>query len=239
MTLVSLLGAACSGGDADPSGQGGAAPEDIAFSVRIVDATASPVTPLEGVEVCVADRPDVACATSDADGRLMMSLPAESELMLRCESESYGPAYMTWTVGTEDIDAGSFSLLTKTKMGLLIALSGAEAWPEKGAITANVYEDLDARTTRVAGATFAITPNAGGGPAYVSAQKVPDPSLTASTEGGPAVFFDVEEGEVTITLEHPSRECSGGFGWKAGDERSLRSKIFPGGLSNVTFVCSP
>jgi hypothetical protein len=101
-----------------------------------------------------------------------------------------------------------------------------------------VYEDLETRTTRVAEATFTIAPATGGGPVYVSAQKLPDPSLTASTEGGPAVFFDLD-GEVTITIAHPTRACVGGFGWAAGDERSLRSKVFPGGLSNVTFVCPP
>ena len=91
----------------------------------------------------------------------------------------------------------------------------------------------------MAGATFTIAPKSGGGPTYISAAKLPDKTLTASTEGGPALFFDLDPGEVTLTIAHPDRQCVGGFGWEAGDDKSLGSKIFAGGLSNVTFVCPP
>jgi hypothetical protein len=243
MTLLSLLGAACSDGG-DPSGPGGGGgaggspPPGIKFSVRIVDATASPTLALQGVEVCAADRPDVACATSDADGNVELSLPPGSELMLRCEGPSHGPMYMTWAIGESDIDAGTFSLLDKTRIEGLVTFSGAKEWPAKGAILANVYEDLVKRDQRVAGATFTITP-AAGGPVYVSDSKFPDPSLMASTAGGPAVFFDADPGEVTIAIEHHTRACKGGFGWDAGSDEALRSKVFEGGLSSVTFVCPP
>lgn len=243
VTLISLPGAACSE-RGNPSGNGGGgsggAPSNgIVFSVQIVDATTSPPLPLKSVEVCAADRPDIACATSDADGRLTLSLPVDSELMLRCEGPSHGPMYMTWAIGSDDIDAGTFSLLDKTKMAALVTFSGAMEWPAKGAILANVYEDLVKRDQRVAGATFTITPDAGGGPVYVSDAKLPDPSLAASTAGGPAVFFDLDPGEVTIAIGHPTRTCTGGFGWKTASSSALRSKIFAEGLSSVTFVCPP
>src|SRR5688572_27512055 len=154
--------------DGGTGGAGGGDPTTVSFTVRIVDATLTPETPLEGVEICAAERPDVPCATSDADGYVALTLPAKSELMLRCEGKNHGPAYMTWAIGTTDIDAGNFSLLDKTKTGLLLTLAGAESWPQSGAITVNVYEDLVTRDERVAGATFAITPVGGGGPVYVS-----------------------------------------------------------------------
>lgn len=207
----------------------------IAFHVRIVDALAA--MPLEGVEVCAAEHPEVECAISDADGDVALELPASTELMLRCEGAEHGPAYMTWTIGDEDIDAGSFGLLDVTRTGLLLGLSGAQAWPDQGAITVNVYEDLALRDTRVADVTVRVSP-AGGGPVYIGEAKLPDPTLTASTVGGPAVAFDLV-GDVTVSIEHPTRTCTAGFGWSTSSPTALRSRIFPGGLSNVTFVCPP
>jgi hypothetical protein len=207
----------------------------IAFHVRIVDGLAT--TPLEGVEVCAAEHPEVECAVSDENGEVDLELPANSELMLRCEGAEHGPAYMTWTIGDEDIDAGSFGLIDEVRTGLLLGLSGAQAWPDQGAITVNVYEDLVARDTRVADVTVKVSP-AGGGPVYISEAKLPDPSLTATTTGGPAVAFDLE-GDVTVSIQHPTRTCTAGFGWETGSPTELRSRIFPGGLSNVTFVCPP
>src|SRR5689334_13644382 len=120
-----LFIAACGGGGGGSGGSGGGTgggsstgPESVSFSVRLVDATAMTDTPLEGIEVCAADHPEVECATSDADGKLTMTLPAESELMLRCENDAYGPMYMTWAIGSEDIEAGTFSLLEKSKLSL-------------------------------------------------------------------------------------------------------------------------
>jgi hypothetical protein len=249
--LAAVLVAACSddGGNTGSGGSGGGGgtggsgggtgPETISFAVRLADATAMTDKPLEGIEVCAADHPEIACATSDVDGKLTLTLPAESELMLRCENDIFGPMYMTWAIGAEDIDAGTFSLLTKPVLEAFVKLSGGTEWPEKGAIIANVYDDLVVRDERVPGATFTIAPESGGGPVYVSPEKLPDKALTASTEGGPALFFDLDPGEVTITIDHPDRTCVAGFGWAADGDKALRSKIFAGGVSSVTFVCPP
>jgi hypothetical protein len=226
------------GGNGGGGGGGSGGAASIAFSVRLVDPTAATETPLVGVEVCAAGHPEIACSTSDADGNVLLELPAGSELMLKCEGPLHGPMYMTWAIGTEDIAAGDFGILEKAKLGALVGFSGAMEWPAKGAVLANVYEDLVERDQRVAGATFAIVP-AAGGPVYVSEGKLPDPSLQASTTGGPAVFFDEVDGEVTVTIAHPTRTCYGGFGWPTSSSLSLRSRVFPGGASTVTFVCPP
>jgi hypothetical protein len=209
----------------------------IAFHVKVIDARSQEILP--GVEVCAADRPEIACATSGSDGMLDMQLPPDSELMLRCQSATHGPAYMTWTIGRLDIDAGTFSLLEKSAAETFIALSGGTQSATQGAITVNVYEDLVKRDKRVAGASFTITPNTGAGPTYVGKSKLPDRSLTSSTDVGPGLFYDLAPGDVTITISHPTRKCTGGFGWKTNDATALRSRIFGGGLSNVTFVCPP
>ncbi len=220
-------------------GIGGAQPETIGFTVTLTDALSDEPTGLEGVEVCAAERDDVPCATSDADGFVAMELPANSELMLRCSGGGYGPMYMTWSIGESDIAAGQFGLIAEDRMPPLFAIAGADEWPEKGAIIVNVYDDLEERSTRVAGATFTISPDDGGGPVYVNEQPLPDPELQATTLGGPAVFFDLQDGEVEIAIAHTERTCGAGFGWPGASPVSLRSRIFAGGLSSITFVCPP
>jgi hypothetical protein len=210
----------------------------ITFKVKLVDARA-PDTLLAGIEVCAADRADIPCATSAADGTVTMALPRDSELMLRCKNDRYGPVYMTWSIEKKDIDAGTFSLLEKSAIDLFITYSGGKPSADKGAITVNVYDDLVNRNKRVAGATFTITPKKGGGPVYVGPAMLPDTDLIASTEGGPGLFFDLDPSEVTIAIEHPTLKCTGGFGWKTDKPNALRSRIFGGGLSSVTFVCVP
>lgn len=210
----------------------------ISFAVKLVDATAQD-TALQGVNVCVPGRSDVACAKSGADGAVKLGLPAGAEVMIGCENKAYGPVYMTWTLGNADLDAGRFGVFTRSTASSFVELSGGKLTPTAGALMVNVYEDLVERTKRVSGATFTLTPKAGGGPTYVSATKLPQPSLTASTEGGPGLFYDLAPGDYTVTIAHPTRTCKGGFGWKAEGPTSLRSRVFGGGISNVTFVCPP
>ncbi|MFO0748964.1 MAG: hypothetical protein U1F43_25355 [Myxococcota bacterium] len=184
----------------------------------------------------------LACATSAADGSVAMQVPAHAEIQLRCEGANHGPAFMTWATGGDDIDAGTFSLLNTQFQDAFVELAGATTWPETGAITANIYEDLVLRKVRVAGATVSIAP-AGGGLAYVSDARLPDPALDASTLGGPAVFVDLAESasgdDVVVTISHPTRDCRGGFGWPTDDPRALRTRVRAGALVNFTFVCPP
>jgi len=232
--VVALAGALAACPD-----EGADAPSDITFTVRFVDAVAPDSGPLVGVEVCVAERADIACDVSDAGGRVMLVVPADTDILLRCHGASHGPAFMTLRTGKDDLDAGVFQLLEEDFQSAFVELAGADDWPTTGAITANVYEDIVDRTTRVADVTFTILP-AGGGPTYAGDARLPDPTLGATTLGGPAIFYDRQAGEeVAITVAHPSRTCTGGFGWPGGDARTLRTRVYAGAISNVTFICPP
>ena len=231
LTFILMALTACG----DDAGSGGAPPSsNVRFTVQVLDAQTPDV--LEGVELCVADQPDIPCAVSDAQGNVELSLPANSELMIRCEGPEHGPMYMTWTIGDADIDADTFRIVKSGTIDALLGIAGAEAWPEQGAIIANVYSDLDAKEP-VAGASFVISP-AAGGPVYLDETPLPDPELTATTIGGPGVFFDIEDGEITIRASH-EHPCRLGLGWQADTADSVRSRVFAGGLSSVTFVCAP
>jgi hypothetical protein len=235
--LFAAVTAGC-GGDPETAPDGvDPAAETIAFTVAFVDAVFK--EPLVGVEVCAAGRDDVPCAATAADGVVTLDLPAESELMLGCTIATHVTTYMTITTGRDDYDANVFMLLNLGAANALRTLSGAPDNPAKGIVIGNVYEDLAQRDQRVAGATYALSPAAGIGPVYGGEGGFPDPALTQSTIGGPGVIFDLDPGETTVTLSHSSRTCEGGFGWPTESATSLRTRVFAGGMSTVTFVCPP
>jgi hypothetical protein len=207
----------------------------IDFQVAFADAQTGGV--LEDVEICAAGRDDVPCATSDAQGHVALALPADSELMLRCQSSTHGPAYMTLAIGHEDTNVGKFALLTKTSQNLLLVLSGADDTTDHGGITVNVYTDLEKRDERVAGGAATLFPDTGKPAVYVSDAKLPDPALDAMTLGGPGLFVDIPPGDAVVSFSHPSSVCGPGFGWPTDDSLSLATQVFPGAISNVTFVC--
>jgi hypothetical protein len=209
--------------------------DHIRFQVAFVDALGGQT--LEGVEICVEGDAGTPCATSNAQGAVSLDLPAGRELMLGCRSATHGPAHMTWTIGHEDIQAGSFGLLEAGIQGALYQLSGGADFEGHGAITVNVYTDLVERDAWVPGVTMSISATEAVGPVYISEAMLPDPDLQATTIGGPGVFVDVAPGEVSVTIAHDDLPCAPGFGWASEEPLTLRSQIFAGSLSNVTFVC--
>lgn len=233
--FLGLFNLGCSGDDGSDDGHEPSGATSISFQVAFADAQNG--NALEGVEICAAGRDDVPCATSDANGAVQLDLPANSELMLRCQSATHGPAYMTLAIGEDDMDVGKFGLLAKTSQTLLMALSGAKDTKNHGTITVNVYTDLVKRDERVAGGSATVFPDTGKPAVYVSDSKIPDPSLQAMTLGGPGVFVDVPPGDAVVTFSHPSVVCGPGFGWPTDDALSLATQVFPGAISNVTFVC--
>lgn len=233
--VLAFLGLGNLGCSGDDGSSDGSPATHIEFQVAFADAQSGGA--LEGVEICAAGHDDVPCATSDENGAVALTLPANSELMLRCQSATHGPAYMTLAIGEEDLKVGTFGLLGKTSQQLLMALSGAKDTTDHGAITVNVYSDLVKRDERVAGGSATLLPDSGKPAVYVSDAKLPDPKLEAMTLGGPGVFVDVAPGDAVVTFSHPSVVCGPGFGWPTDDALSLATQVFPGAISNVTFVC--
>jgi hypothetical protein len=238
--LIAASVAGC-GGESDPAasaaGDVNQGAQTISFTVGFVDAVSK--EPLADVTVCAAERDDVPCAISDADGVVTIDLPADSELMLACTHDTQVPTYMTLATGQADFDANVFMLLSKAFAPAFIKLGGGTEDPTKGILVANVYEDLVVRDKRVADAAYTLAPVAGIGPVYGAEGGLPDTTLTQTTMGGPAAIYDLDPGDATVTLSHPSRTCAGGFGWATESATALRTRVFAGGMSTVTFVCPP
>ncbi len=212
-------------------------PSAVTLSVRFIDAATR--DPLVGVRVCAAERDEVPCSTTRADGGVTIALPADSELMLACTIETHAPMYMTLKTPAANFDVGIFRLIDKKTAAAFVVAAGAPEDPARGIVLANVYDELERREQRVADATFTLDPAEGTGPVYGGAIGVPVPGLTGSTTGGPGMFFNLSPGNRTVKIAHPSRRCVRGFGWPTPSETSIRTKVYAGGLSTVTFVCPP
>jgi hypothetical protein len=226
---TSSAGSGGSGGDPGP--------RLVSLSATFVDARTQ--APLSGLDVCTAERDDVPCGKTDAQGRIEIAVPADAEILLACTIETHVPTYMTLKTPSDAFDVGVFRLLDASLAETFVSLAGASQERDHGIVIANVYEDIVVRDVRVADATFSLSPEGGLGPIYGGPIGLPDPSLDATTAGGPAAFFELSEGERTLSIEHATRRCVGGFGWPAGGDSSLRTKVVAGGMSTVTFVCPP
>lgn len=67
------------------------------FTVQLLDAQ-SP-TPLEGVEVCAAENPDVERATSDVDGNVVLTLPS-GDPAAQSTMKSFAPVFVDERCGS-------------------------------------------------------------------------------------------------------------------------------------------
>jgi len=207
------------------------------MKVQFLDARSG--GPVSGLEVCAAEREDVPCAHTGDDGKVELALPAREEIMLSCVVRTHVPMYMTLVTPGEAFDVGVFRLLDSVVGNLFAAGGGGLQDPANGIVLVNVYDDLVNRTSRVAGATADLAPLAGVGPVFGGSNGLPDHSLSASTTGGPMAFFNVPPGPRKVVLTHPGKQCAGGFGWPGTTALELRTQVFPGGMSTVTFICPP
>lgn len=230
-------GGAGGGGHGGGDAGGGGAGTSIALTVRFIDAVTK--LGLSGVHVCAEGHADFPCEDTGPGGVVTVSLPKETELLLGCTKDGHVPTYMTLTTGREDVDVGVFRLLDEATTATFVSLAGASQDPTKGILVANAYDDIVERDTRVDGATFSLDPAGGKGPIYGGVAGPPDPKLTGSTTGGPAMFFELDPGDRTVTIAHPARACERGFGWPGASETAARTKVIAGGMSTVTFVCPP
>ncbi len=195
--------------------------------------------PLNGIEVCVEGRDDIPCALAGPDGKISLPVPPNLEMMLKCSMPLHITTYMTMKTPTESFDVGVFRLLEQSTADLFSAMAGSPRDDTKGILLVNAYDDFEKREVRVAEFTAAIEASAARGPVYGAGAAFPNPSLKASTDGGPAGFYAVPPGDSTVTIAHPSRACAAGFGWPEAQPTRLRTRVFAGAMSTVTWVCPP
>lgn len=199
---------------------------------------------LEGVLVCVNERPDIPCAKTDAAGTYAMrevpgtaGEPLESAMVFSLEG--YVGAVLPILIADKDIAADT-PLLSDLLMSIFHSEVGA-TWPlvKNGdvAITASTRT----YTNWLDGVSAVIEPKSGTGPNYFNGESgLPDPMLTATSILGDGAFTQVTPGVVEVTFSHATAHCPKIVsGWPSTKPDSLRAPVVAGHMTYTAILCDP
>lgn len=242
------------GGGTGGGGAGGGSGKTISYSGEITEFVLSGNgNPLEGVSMCVLDRPEIPCATTDAAGKYALSgVPAGVELGIIAEKTGYQSSLAVAL--TPDTDQTVNGFLVSDAVAQLVYGTAGFTWPlnGEGTITVAVQHDApvdggagdggaaDAGTKRggMDGATVSLTPASGKGPVYTSAAGTPDKAATSTSTSGIGVFGNVPAGQYEIGVSHPTKTCAIDVsGWPTGKPNSARAPARDNTVTGVVFYC--
>jgi hypothetical protein len=144
---------------------------------------------LAGAQACVYDQPSLPCATTDAEGRYSMAVPAgETAVVFSADTFWSGVGTLTTSEG-HDLTL-DFRLLTRNDMLLLALTAGVTLQPGLGVITFDLQGNI--------GVIASLDPDAGIGPIYNNDDGVPDPSQIATTYEGRGEYANVPPGTYSL-----------------------------------------
>jgi hypothetical protein len=176
---------------------------------------------IAGARICVDARPELACATTDAQGFFTLNdVPIDTEIVLTIEKEGYVPSLKA--MGLSRGDNVVRQPIVMFKMADLPADLGFDIdTKDSGIIDFFVFEFLDGGTPVVLpGVKVTLSPETEHGAVYFSEPGLFDPTLraTASYSGsfgrgnvGSGRFFNVPAGDYTLTFTAPEGYTCAGF----------------------------
>jgi hypothetical protein len=184
----------------------------------MVQDAKAPGAPIEGATICVLHHPEIACATSDANGSYTMELPdlGGANIAVQASAQGYlgevtlllGPAH---TSLGEETSWVSNLLYSDAEATTLLATQAGFTYPDSG--TGFLQIRVNGATEGFTGATVSIAPMAGGslsakGPVYWDTNG-PNLSLTATAmPAGATTFGDIAPGLYKVTVTAPQKTCT-------------------------------
>ena len=211
-----------------------------------------PMAPVSGVEVCVREHAEIACATSDAEGAWSLSgAPPSSELALTFQKDGYISVLRPVLTGLSDVvlQDDENHLLTVQQLEALWA--GVSIDPAKGAIaffaTALGTRLRSGSLDWARDVTLSVSPDVGDGPLFLDETGTYVPGATATT-GGYGGLLNLDPGDYTLTFTHASScasigDTTGGavYGFPAGvgTEPILRVPVLAGYVTAPIGVFCP
>ena len=217
--------------------------ETIAVSGKSLDILGQ--NPVAGLKVCVFERVDLPCGESDADGVYTVpQVPANAELSLTFHKESYFPELIMIKTGEEDMTLPITSAhATREQADIILKITGQVEDPQRGHLGLAVFQQNANNTfiDMIDGASFEMDKDLETEPIYLNEGGLPDPARKVTSTNARAFVFNVEPGEMTVTLKHDEwKNCSvGGFGWPAEAPAAIRMRVVPGYVSTGVFLCLP
>jgi len=199
--------------------------------------------PLEGTEICF-NTEAADCVAADAKGKASVTglVPAGEPLQVRGDKDGYFPLFFDVdpavhnAIGTTPV---TWTMLSNTGIGQLVSSLGTLVDDTKGQIMVSVSIDS---STGAAGAVISTTATFELGPNYFNPYSafangffVAD--ATATNHTGSATFFNVDPGEVALTVELEGHICRPGISGVVTETATSTSLVEAGRVTYFTIWC--
>jgi hypothetical protein len=193
--------------------------------------------PIAGGAVCVNDRPDIACSTTDAAGRFALTLPASQELAITVKAPGSVPELVPIRTGTHDQHRWSFGTQRlETQAQRFAAIDAPDPGPTTTSVT--VYAHPQEGKGGFERIQLALTPASGTGPFYSESDGAPSRTRRFTSRRGSALFANVSPGVVELEVTPPGVTCvPGSAGWAAPRINQVRVPVRAGYETRVTLAC--
>jgi hypothetical protein len=165
---------------------------------------------LQGFVFCNTDAEALGCATSGADGRVTLEVPADSDVALTVDRDGYLPLLFHRRTGSEDASEGLLPLPDDSRRTATEEALGFELEAGKGVAVVNV--------TGGVGGTVSASPVGPRTYYWMSGIPVPDATTIASAA---AAWYNLDPGDYEFTVEVPDKDCTVYEASWAGDEPNV------------------
>ena len=190
-----------------------------------------------GAEVCVADTTN--CATTDAEGSVVLTLPANSEVALTVIAEGFTPTLTAQTTTDVDLTMLQTAVLTDTLAALLAGvLNTPYPLGDTGLIAVSALTvPITANDNGIAGVTYSLGEEEA---YYLDENGFPTFDLTATTEpDGVGGYVELSPGEYEIAWGGTASSCVIVSGWSGSDDSSIRLPVRAGFFTQAFVSCDP
>lgn len=215
---LTLFGCADSGG----TGSGGTGGSSDTVTIELTVIAFEPGEDnvnVPGAEVCVADSTN--CATTDAEGLVVLTLPANAEIALTVIAEGFTPTLAPQTTTDVDLTMLQTAVLSDTIAALLAGVLGTP-YPlgDVGLIAISALTDPPTDDDNgIPGVTYTLD---------LMATTAPD---------GVGGYIELSPGEYEITLGGTASNCVVVSGWPGSDDSSIRLPVRAGFFTQAFVTC--
>jgi hypothetical protein len=224
---AALLAAACTSDTAKSLSDGGAPgahedahlPPGLTLTWRIKEAGAlgaatdgtprvQDLPPLPGVRVCVYERDDLPCATTDKDGIFVLGgFKSLEHAVLTCQKDGYVSSLRSIEAASTDMDGTGSPILMGSSDGPDPDI-GVPVRKGTGAISALAIEPgTDGGVVLKHGTHLTLSPAGGDGPFFTNSDSVFDRAATTMV-GGVGFFFNLSSGDYELTFDDETSDCA-------------------------------
>ncbi|HEX4341228.1 MAG TPA: hypothetical protein VH062_35205 [Polyangiaceae bacterium] len=211
-----------------------APPTTIRLSGTVLVAGAIPSV---GASLCVADRPDIACAATNAAGQFALVLPASKELAIMVNAPGSVPQLVPILSGTRDMRNWTFATQrVETLKERFAAIDAPD--PDPGTTSVAVYAHTPDGKGGFERLALTLAPATGTGPFYLESNSAPSRSRRFTSTSGATLFANVAPGIVQVNIAPSGVSCvPGGAGWAAPQVNQVRAPVRAGYETRVTLRC--